>query len=276
MDTLTQGWGDWEKVTQRGKDTGNDEDQDYRPENCQERGKSMFLVLCKEPEHWYSGKIRSKKTLVEMAPDGGELEVVVQGPNLQFHDGRRCRFAHSLWPAVWLLPSNVPWPTGSECDLLELMMHTYDDCNKGFSTLHWGPYRGRDIVTRGSCGLHLGSYVWDEGDHSLRFRWERRADRAWVLSFWVDDRHVWRFATAKEGILAATHEGYGEGFREGQPGDACVIIQRAFDEPERSYHIIANLALGGRPFGRRSHDELKMADFVVKGVRVRPLSEIKG
>ena len=51
MDTLTQGWGDWEKVTQRGKDTGNDEDQDYRPENCQERGKSMFLVLCKEPDH---------------------------------------------------------------------------------------------------------------------------------------------------------------------------------------------------------------------------------
>ena len=272
MDTVARGWDGWERVRQSGHDTGNDEEQSYVESQCQVRGSSMFLVLSREQDRWISGKIRSRRNLTEMCPDGGELEVVVQGPNLQFHDGRRCRYSRGIWSAVWLLPDcgKIPWPSGSELDLFETMHRSYDDCNKGFSTVHFGP-RGHDYDVPRRWGLALGSYVWDDGDHRLRFRWERRADRAWVLSFWVDDRHCWRFATANEGVLAATREG---DFREG-PGEACSILQRVFDDPARGYHIKANQALGGRPFGRDSHANLKMADFVIKGVRVRPVSDLK-
>jgi hypothetical protein len=253
MDTVAHGWSCFEPQTLSGKDSGNDEDECYRPEQCQVRGTSMFLVLSHE-DRWWSGRLKSRQNLTQMCPDGGELECVIQGPNLQFHDCRRSRFARGVWPAVWLL-GDGHWPNCGELDLYEQMMHTYDDCNTAFSTAHFG--NGHDLG--GGRGLPLASYVYDEGDHSLKFTWERRADRAWVLSYTFDDRPVFKFATACEGALAS------------HP-DAARIFQRAFDCPEHGLRIIANLALGGRPFGRDSHAALKMADFVLRGVRVRPLN----
>ena len=127
MDTTTQGWGEFEPQVLTGQQTGNDEDEDYRASQCQVRGSSMFLVLSNEQGRWISGKLKSRHNLTQMCPDGGELECVIQGPNLQFHDGRRCRFARGVWPAVWLLGEGDRWPRCAEADLHEQMMHTYDD-----------------------------------------------------------------------------------------------------------------------------------------------------
>ena len=113
----------------------------------------------------------------------------------------------------------------------------------------------------------MGSYVWDDGDHLLKFTWKRCEDRAWVLSLWVDDRNVWSFATKREGILDVGKEA-GDGFGAGQKGDPAILFQRAFDDPQRGLHVICNLAKGGRPWGRDSDANLKMADFVIKGVRI--------
>ena len=76
MDTVAQGWGEFERVNQTGKQTGNDEEENYIDTQCQVRGTSMFLVLSNEHGQWLSGKIRSRRNLVEYAPQGGTLEVV--------------------------------------------------------------------------------------------------------------------------------------------------------------------------------------------------------
>ena len=264
MDTVAQGWEQFERVNQTGKQTGNDEEENYVESHCQIRGSSMFLVLSNEHGQWTSGKIRSKRNLVEMAPNGGTLEIVVQGPNPEFHDGRKCRFARSLWPAVWLLGQGK-WPQCGEIDLFEQMQFKYDDCNKGFSTAHFGDRK--DYVFPGHWGLHLGSYVWYAGDHLIKFTWKRREDGVWELAQWIDDRHIWAFVTKREGLLAVGHEA-GDGFGEGQPGDPAAIFQRAFDDPRHGLHVIVNLAKGGHPFGKDSDASLKNADFVVKGIRV--------
>jgi hypothetical protein len=268
MDTLRDGWDSFERVRQTGRETGNDELEDFVPEQVQIRdgggGQLCALVLTRTEHRWLSGKIRSRQNLTELRPNGGQLEVVVQGPNLQFFDGRKCRYARGAWPAVWLLP-HAPWPTGGEIDLLEQMMFKRGDENRGFSTLHFGPHAGKDYSYPGHWGLHLGTYDWDDKDHVLKFAWLRRGG-AWNLSLSVDGKQVWAFSTKREGVLAVGMEA-GAGFREGEPGDPAAIFQRAFDDAKHGLSLVVNLSYGGRPFGDTQAD-LKSAEFMVKRVTV--------
>jgi len=264
MDTLRDGWESLERVRQTGRETGNEELEDFVPEQVQIRGSACAFVLARAEHRWLSGKIRTRQNLTELRPQGGALEVVIQGPNLQFFDGRICRCARGIWPAVWLLP-HAPWPTGGEVDLLELMVFKQGDENRGFSTLHFGPRAGKDYSYPGHWGLHLGNYDWNENDHTLNFAWQRR-DGAWSLSLSVDGKQVWAFSTRREGILAVGSEA-GAGFREGEPGDPAAIFQRAFDDPAHGLYLVINLSYGGRPFGGAQPD-LKMADIIVKRVAI--------
>lgn len=268
MDTDADGWEGFERVAQSGRATGNDEDEDFAPGQCQVRDRAMFLVLSTEQGQWLSGKIRSKRNLTEMAPNGGVLEMVVQGVNIQFHDGRNIRFARGVWPAIWLL-GNGPWPCSGELDIFEQMMMKNGDQLRGFSTLHFGPSTGRDFVYPNHWGLSLGAYPWSEGDQRLKLQWKRRLDGAWVLTFWVNYKQIWSFVTRREGVLDVGMEA-GAGFGAGEPGDPAAIFQRAFDDPQHGLYLICNLSLGGRPFGRDSHANLRMADFAIKRVTVHP------
>jgi hypothetical protein len=163
-----------------------------------------------------SGKLLSKKNLTELCPNGGTLEVVVQGPNLEFYDGRHSRYVRGIWPAIWLL-GNGSWPNeAAELDLWEMMQFKAGDENKASSCAHFGPYKGKDFTGPGFWGLNLGSYVWDQQEHLIKFEWKKREDKAWQLTLTVDDRRVWSFATKHEGILDVGDRG-GEGFKQGQP-----------------------------------------------------------
>jgi hypothetical protein len=148
-----------------------------------------------------------------------------------------------------------------------MMQFKAGDENKASSCAHFGPYKGKDFTGPGFWGLNLGSYVWDQQEHLIKFEWKKREDKAWQLTLTVDDRRVWSFATKHEGILDVGDRG-GEGFKQGQPGDPAMLFQRAFDDSWHGLHVIINLAKGGRPFGRNADAALKSAELVVRGARV--------
>lgn len=251
MDTLADGWdAHFTKVRQRGRDTGNDELEDFVPENVQIRGSDCFLVLEKRASGYASGKIRSIRNLTEMCPNGGVLEVVAQGPNPR---------AMAEWPAIWLLGPG-PWPRSGEVDLMEAMFFRGDE-HEAFSTLHFGG--SRDFIHPGKWGLHLGTYPWDGGDHRLRFEWRRGNGNAsgWDCSLDVDGRRIWSFNTRR---LPADEPG----FREGEEGCARAIFERAFEDPKHGLSLICNLSYGGRPF--RHVGDVKIADFVIRRVKIAP------
>lgn len=249
MDTFVDGWdAHFTRCRQTGRETGNDELEDYVPENVQIRGTDCFLVLERRSHgtsHGYaSGKIRSRRNLAELCPNGGVLEVTAQGPNPR---------VQGLWSAIWLLGPGA-WPGSGECDLHETMFFRGDE-QHAFSTLHFGA--GRDFVHPGAWGLHLGNYPWDAGDHTLRFEWRRSS--GWDCSLAVDGRHVWSFNTRR---LPADEPG----FREGEGGCARAIFERAFEDPNHGLFLICNLAYGGRPF--RHVADVSIADFAIRRVRV--------
>lgn len=251
MDTATDGWGAFEFVKQLGRDTGNAELQDYIPEQCQIRDGKCFLVLAKRGDRWVSGKLRTKLPITHYAREG-MLEVTCQGPN---------PIRQGSWPAVWLLPNGPGWPHNfGEVDLAEVMAFRGDE-KRAFSTLHFGDRPGHDYTPPGHWGLSLGTYEWGQGDHILRFYWEK--DGAWNLSLTVDGVHVWAFATKHQGPLDV-HE---PGFRRGEPGDPAALFQAGFDQGV--YHLILNYAMGGRPFRSVDHG-LDVSDFVVSRVRIVP------
>jgi hypothetical protein len=233
-------WGRFEFVTQKGRDTGNDELEDFVPEQVQIRGSSAVLVLQKRGDRWVSGKIRSRQNLTELLPNGGSLEVVVQGVNSSFHRG--------IWPAVWLLPHGR-WPQGGEIDLYEQMYFHPGDERKAFSTCHFG----RDKDYRGGAGLNLARYNWSPSDQKLRFEW-RREGVHWRLSMFLNGELKWSFSTDGTGVMDVA------GF------NPAAIFQRCFDDPQHGLYLVCNLSYGGRPFGPVSG--LELADFVIKSVTV--------
>jgi hypothetical protein len=260
MDTA-EGWDKhFERVTQKGAETGNDELEDYVPGQVQVRGSEVALVLQRRGNRYVSGKIRSWKSLKDMAPHGGVLEVGLRGPKLEGG-------TVGIWPAVWLLPNGAPWPMGGEIDLYEVMAFTPEGVKSGFSTLHFGPRPGQDALWPGHWGISLGHYPWDSGGtHTLRFEWKRE-NGAWAMKFAVDGREIWRFTTTRHDIFKDFEVGkpHSADFAPGAAGDPAAIFSRIFDKDLR---IICNLAFGGRPF--RHVDNVSSAEMIITHVRVIP------
>jgi hypothetical protein len=69
----SRGGHEWDFVTQTGADTGNDELQDYRPSQCQQGVNGSLAMQFQRSANgrFASGKIRSKRSLAAVAPNGG-------------------------------------------------------------------------------------------------------------------------------------------------------------------------------------------------------------
>ena len=273
IDTKTHGWDQYfERVTQTGEQTGNHEKENFVQSNVQYRDDGFaYLVLSREHDgQWTSGKIRSRKTLTEYAPNGGRLSMLVQGPNVQ--NNSRDGFCPAIWPALWLLSDGGQWPTGGEIDLFELMEFPGrpDTAHRAFSTLHFGPSRGRDYVFTNHWGLKLCDYPWNTGDKLFVFEWRRESGGAWRLSLALDGTQLWSFTTTRDDVFKDVEHRPGlnpEGFRPNQSGDPACIFRRAFDDKAFGHRLIVNLSLGGTPFSSVD-PTLRVADFVVKHVHL--------
>jgi beta-glucanase (GH16 family) len=89
--------------------------------------------------------------------------------------------AHGLWPAIWMLGSNintVPWPGCGETDIMELVGSSP---NKVLGSLHWQQ-------ADGSEGTYNNAYYLPSGDFSQQFHvfsllWQKDS-----VQFFVDDQ----------------------------------------------------------------------------------------
>ena len=273
--TVPGGWdAAFERVEQTGAQTGNSELEHFLPENVEYRADGYaYLVLSKNRENqWTSGKIRSRRNLTQLAPNGGRLEVLLQGVNVQNAGGGFCP---GIWGALWAIPdaSAVAWPMGGEIDFWECMQFPGrpETAKFGFSTLHFGPARGKDYLYPGHWGQKVGeNYGWDAGDKLFVFEWHRAAGEEWCLSLALNGARLWSFTTTREDLFKDVEHRVGlnpEGFRPGQAGDPAAVFRRAFSTESLGYHIVCNLSYGGTPF-HSVDPTLRVADLVVKHVRL--------
>jgi len=261
LDSLASGYrweDDWEYVTQTGVQTGNNELQDYVPGQVRPDEWGLSLVLQQAGERYISGKIWSKRSWQELAPNGGAFELQFDLPKNVFATSEgtwASDLAPGLWPAVWILPRGVPWPTGGEIDLVEMMHRSGhpDTAASGSATLHFGPRVGVDAVYDGNWGMPLAHFAWREGAQSVYFSWQRTPAGSWTLRQWVNSVLVWEQTTDNTDRFLDFEKGknFGnarrEDFAQGAPGDPAGVFQRTFDS--RGLYVNVNLAFGGTPFG---------------------------
>lgn len=140
-----------------------------------------------------------------------------------------------LWPAFWLLGSDidtVSWPACGEVDILEAKG---EDPGVIYSTVHGPGYSGAGGISA-DYPLQDGSFA--EGMH--RYAVDIDPDH---LSFWVDDARV--------GVV--------------RPGDLPENTNWVFNQ---SYFLILNLAVGGNYVEAPDDPSVFPATLLVDAVRI--------
>ncbi len=159
----------WEAVERQ--DSHNNEKQFYRPEQVQVADGNLLITATNEPlakKQYRSGLIRSR---AKYGP--GRFEARIDLPTSQ-----------GMWPAFWLNPNQVQWPTGGEIDIME---------NKGHEPLltssayHWQTKPGpccdqHEYVVHNYTASESGEPVnFHAGFHTYAVEWEETQ-----LRFYVD------------------------------------------------------------------------------------------
>jgi len=189
----------WEAIDRQ--NSPNNEKQYYRPEQVQVAGGNLQITAANEPlenKKYRSGLIRSR---------------AVYGPG-RFEARIRLPTTQGMWPAFWLNPNQVQWPTGGEIDIME---------NKGHEPLltssayHWQTKPGpccdqHQYVVHNYTANEDGNPVdFHAGFHTYAVEWEETQ-----LRFYVD-------------------------------GNLHFTVQEKSDQPvfETPKNVILNLAVGG-------------------------------
>jgi beta-glucanase (GH16 family) len=191
--------GNWQVITL--KNSHNNEKQYYLPQQASVSDGKLRITATNQP---FDGKLyRSARLESKQAFPVGRFEARIDLPTTQ-----------GMWPAFWLLPNGVQWPTAGEIDILE---------NRGSqpflvsSAYHWQTNPGP------CCDQHryvFHEYTANEGGNPVNFHdsyhvyaveWE-----ATQLRFYVD-------------------------------GDLHFTLNEATNRPifETPMNIILNLAVGG-------------------------------
>lgn len=120
--------------------------------------------------------------------------------------------AEGIWPAFWLLPSNVNWPTDGEVDLME----SWNGDGVNHSCLHWGHFNGPD--SQKHRVLETPIHDLGRAPHTFGFGWDENEGAQGERG-----RMVW-YIGGKAVMRAKIPEG---------------------TRPLRDYRIILNVAMGG-------------------------------
>ena len=149
----------WEVLTR--KKNHNRELQYYLPEHVKTEDGHMVITTTDEP---YDGKgYRSGRVFSWYTQQYGRFEARAKVPTTK-----------GIWPAIWMLPRDVKWPTGGEIDIME---HKGSSPTKIGSAYHYATDRGHHILQSGwyepepavhyPDGFHTYAIEWDPGQ--IRF-----------------------------------------------------------------------------------------------------------
>lgn len=160
----------WEPIVKR--DNHNNEKQYYLAEHIAVEDGNLRITATDEPmdgKLYRSGRLRTREEW-----HTGRFEARIQLPT-----------SKGMWPAFWLVPSHVGWPTGGEIDILE---GYGSNPNKVSSAYHWGAdwkthkYLHHRYTTNDADGEPVNFH---QGFHIYAVEWEPSEIR-----FYIDgDKH---------------------------------------------------------------------------------------
>ncbi|WP_206107631.1 glycoside hydrolase family 16 protein [Paludisphaera rhizosphaerae] len=224
---------------------GNDELEYYTsdPRNAFVRDGSLHIVARKEASHgkpYTSARIKSK------ARDGSRLFAQAYG---RFEFRAKLPTGRGVWPALWMLPQDTStyggWPCSGEIDVMEARGQEPD---KVLGTIHFGaPWPG-NVHSGGEYHFPAGQSI--DQFHEYAVEWEPGVIR------WLVDGH-----------LFATKRSWWTSRNKGKPASEADVAQwpAPFDKP---FHIIMNVAVGGKFLGNPDASTTFPAEMVVDHVRV--------
>jgi beta-glucanase (GH16 family) len=231
------------------KGWGNDELEYYtrEPENVFVK-EGMLHVRALKKSHqgseYTSARLKTRKR------DGGPLFNKTYG---KFEFRAKLPTGKGIWPALWMMPQSDKyggWAASGEIDVMEARGQ---EPNKVLGTLHFGSswpanaHSERNYVLPDAgtiADFHLYTLEWEPGE----MRWLVDGKPYATQSFW------WSSSKREQGRGAAPA---GEGDINPWPAP--------FDQP---FHIIMNVAVGGKFLGNPDATTAFPVDMVVDYVRV--------
>ncbi len=222
---------------------GNDELQFYtsRPENVYVKGGMLHVRAVREAHEGAPYTSARLKTKGLFAQKFGRFEVRAKLPTGQ-----------GVWPAIWMLPEEDKhggWAASGEIDIMEARGQ---EPGKVLGTLHYGSgwpanvHSGKDHVLPAAgtiADFHVYALEWDPGE----FRW-------YVDGKLYQTQNFWWSSSKREG---------GNGV---PPAKASELNPwpAPFDQP---FHILLNVAVGGRFLGNPDADTEFPVEMMVDYVR---------
>jgi beta-glucanase (GH16 family) len=223
---------------------GNDELQYYtkEPENAYVKDGALHIRAMKKAVKGFKYTSARLKTCKQ---DGSELFAKKYG---KFEFRAKLPTGKGIWPALWMLPHHNKyggWPRSGEIDVMEARGQ---EPTKVLGTLHYGTpwpnntHTGTDYILPNAGSItdwHVYAVDWEPGE----FRWSVDGRQYAKQNFWWSPK-----ADGSAKKVAGLH-----------PWPA------PFDQP---FHIIVNVAVGGRFLGNPDESTRFPVEMHVDYVRV--------
>lgn len=203
---------------------GNNEEQYYtdRPENIKVENGMLKITALKEA---YMGSAYTSAKIItkgKFEKKYGRFEARIKLP-----------WGKGLWPAFWMLGSNIEQVNWPQCGEIDIMEYLGNNPTKILGTVHGPGYSGGDAISK---NYTLKNDRFDNDFHVFGIEWGEN-----YINFYVDD----------------------ELYNQITPDD--VTGEWVFNQP---FYIILNMAVGGNLPGSPNQDTVFPQEMLVDYVRV--------
>ena len=197
---------------------GNNERQIYAEENVTLENGKLIITATKDSTGYKSGKIHTKKK-VEF--QYGTVEV-------------RAKLAtgSGLWPAIWLLGSDIDSSTWPACGEIVIMEYVGREPGKYFTSLHTPDSFGNTVNTKKTTVENI-----EEGFHIYKTIWTKDS-----IEFYIDNNNVYTFSPEVKNEKTWP-----------------------FNKP---FYLILNLAIGGNFGGPEVDDSIFPKEFLIDYIKI--------
>jgi len=160
----------WTHETGNNNGWGNNELQNYQPENTFVKDGFMTIKAVKDGSSYTSSRFISKG---KKEFKYGRIDIRAKLPKGQ-----------GIWPALWMLGSNIStvnWPKCGEIDIMEMIGGTATREKTVFGTLHWDN-AGTKVCTCDKPGHVLTEGSFNDKFHVFTLTWDQT-----FITWYVDD-----------------------------------------------------------------------------------------
>lgn len=226
---------------------GNDELQYYTEDNAATRDGKLVITAKKESLHGCGHTSARMRTVTRQG------ETLFSQRYGRFEIRAKLPVGQGLWPAIWMLPDKDPyggWAASGEIDIMEARGH---EPGKVLGTIHYGGGWPANAHSGGEFEFADGKGA--EHFHTYAVEWEPGVIRWYVDGKEFSTKRFW-WSSSKRGA---------SGGEKPTSEDELNPWPAPFDKP---FHLILNLAVGGRFPGAPDQSTSFPAEMEVDYVRV--------